>query len=129
MDSFRAPLMVLGSVLIVAGSVLLLYVAILVYQVIQVPTDVPIAQFVLERIKMGDLAISGVFHDPQDATRDIRFEMMWSESVRTLSFVLIGVIIFGVLARIFSILISSGTALVKLGMAGAKPRTKSEDAL
>lgn len=116
MDSFRMPLFLLGSTLIIVGGALLLYVAILVYQVLNNPADVPIVGFILERVRIGDLAFFGTFQDGDPSTQDIKFDLHWSESVRLVSFLFIGALIFSMFAGILNILISGGISILKAAL-------------
>ena len=124
--AFRPPLLILGTLLIVAGAVLLLYVAMLVYQILNVPGDVPIAKFVLEKVNLGDLAVSGTISNPQDATKNVQFELHWAESVRLMFFMFFGALAVGILARILGVLISCGSGLMKLAMIGAGQTAKTD---
>ncbi|HYC27238.1 MAG TPA: hypothetical protein VEB42_00460, partial [Chitinophagaceae bacterium] len=116
---------IFGCVLIAAGGVLLLYVAGLVYQILNNPGEVTIVQYILENVKKDDLALFGTFKDPNDETKDIKFDVHWSDSVRLMCFLFIGAITVNILARILYILISSGTTLMKLG-AGSYAINKSK---
>jgi hypothetical protein len=123
--SFRPPLLILGSLLIATGAVLLLYVAMLVYQILNAPGDVAIAKFVLEKVSLGDLAVSGTLSNPQDATKNVQFELHWAESARLICFMFIGALAIGILARVLGILISCGSGLMKLAMIGAGQSAKT----
>ena len=125
--AYRPPLLILGTLLIVAGAVLLMYIAMLVYQILNVPGDVPIAKFVLEKVSLGDLAISGTIKDPQDATKNLQFELHWAESVRLIAFMFIGALAVGILSRVMGVLISAGSGLMKLAMIGTNQSAKSTD--
>lgn len=117
MESFRVPLVILGSMLIVAGSVLLLYVASLVYTVFNSPGDLPIVKYIIENVRAGDLALFGTFANPDDPAQKAQFDLHWSEPVRMMCFIFIGAVSVGILARILAVLISSGTSILKLAFA------------
>ncbi len=111
--SIRIPLLSLGTIMVLLGAILLLFLAAMVYLVITSPQDVAIVHFVLEHVRAGDTAIYGHVIDAATG-RKMDFEMNWAESVRTISFLFLGVAIMGVLASILKILISSGIGLIKL---------------
>ncbi len=125
MDSFRAPLILIGSLLIVAGAVLLLYVASLVYTVLNAPGDLPIVKYIMENVRAGDLALFGTFANPDDPAQKAQFDLHWSEPVRLMCFIFIGAVSVGILARILSVLISSGTAILKLAFSVDQIKNKT----
>jgi len=109
----RGPFLTLGSLLVLLGAILLLFLGGMVYFVITAPQDVAIVQFVLNHVRAGDTAIYGTMKDPQ-TMQNINFELNWSESVRTISFLFLGVAVLGVLAGIARALISGGVSLLSL---------------
>ncbi len=111
--------MMLGALLVIAGGCLLLYVAMLVYQIFNAPENVPIVKFILEKVNAGDLAFSGSITNSQDATKNAQFEVHWSESVRLVAFLFIGAVAAGILARILGVLVSCGSGLLKLATSGS----------
>lgn len=113
LSAIRRPVLTLGGILVLLGAVLLLFLGAMVWLVITAPQEVAIVQFVLEHVRAGDTAIYGTMKDPQ-TLQNINFELNWTESVRTISFLFLGVAILGVLAGIAKILISSGVSLITL---------------
>lgn len=106
----------LGLLLIVVGASLLLYVGYFVYIVLNSPAEIPLVEYIIEHFKIGDAAFSGVMNIPviPDQTQTMSFDVKIAESVRLMMFLFIGIITFSVLAKISSVLISSGIVLVKL---------------
>ncbi|MCB1783945.1 MAG: hypothetical protein KDI13_08100 [Alphaproteobacteria bacterium] len=123
-SGFYPIFLLLGGVLVIAGSVLLIYIAWVVYQIINDPQSVQIASFLLERIQADEVAVSGFFRDAQDTSRNIEYELRWSESVRTAFFLFIGVVTFGIFVRIGSALVTSGTVILKFITSPKENRSK-----
>lgn len=113
LSAIRGPVLTLGSILVLLGAVLLLFLGAMVYLVITAPQEVAIVQFVLEHVRAGDTAIYGTMKDPQ-TMQNINFELNWSESVRTVSFLFLGVALLGVLAGIARAIITGGVSLITL---------------
>ena len=112
-SSLSRPLLLVGVLLIAAGAGLMLYLAMLVFQVLNSPQDVALVQYVLAHIKVGDLAIFGHLTEPESGQK-VDFALNWSESVRTMSFLFLGVALLGILAGILKVLLSGGIGLVRL---------------
>jgi hypothetical protein len=96
----------------------------LVFQILREPSQVPIVQYIFEHVHASDLAFQGTFKDPQDASRNVEFVMNWSESVRLMCFLFIGAITASILARTASLLIASGTTIMKLASVSVAVKTK-----
>ena len=111
------PLMALGVLLVGAGGLLLVYVGLLVFQIINTPEEVKIAQFILTHIQIGDRAIYGSLGKET-------FEVNLADPVRTALFFFLGVLILGVLARILSTLISSGLEMMRVANTQPKDELK-----
>jgi len=107
LDGLRTPILATGLILVAMGAVLLIYLGLVVVKVLNTPEEVRIVQFVQEHVQAGERAFSGRIDDRE-------FEVNLSESVRTVSFLLLGVTIFGVLASILRALISGGIELIRL---------------
>ncbi|MCB9991186.1 MAG: hypothetical protein H6867_07370 [Rhodospirillales bacterium] len=108
----NSQLATLGALLALLGSAVLLFLGVLCFMVVTAPQDVTLVQFVLEHVRAGDTAIYGHMTDVATG-RKMDFQLNWSESVRTISFLFLGVAILGVLAGISKIMISSGVSLMK----------------
>ncbi len=120
LSAIRTPVRTLGGILILLGAVLLLFLGAMVYLVISAPQDVAIVQFVLEHVRAGDSAIYGHMTDPQTGQK-IDLQLNWSESVRTISFLFLGIAILGILAGIAKTMIAGGIGLIGL-VTGGKER-------
>lgn len=106
-EPLRAPLAALGLALIIIGAFLLIYIGYLVYQIINHPEDVRIVAFLLEQVRLEDKAIFGM-------AADQAFEVNWSQSLRTVMFIFIGVMVLSVLASILKTLIAAGVQILRL---------------
>jgi hypothetical protein len=106
----------LGITLIGFGAILLIYLGFLVFNTIYAPQDVRIVGFVLEHVRAGDTAIYGQMTDELSG-RKMDFVLNWSESVRLISFMFLGVAVMGVMAGILKVLIEAGIKLVRLSAA------------
>lgn len=115
---------IIGLVLIVAGACLLLSIGMMVYQVLQDPTHVPLVEYIIEKVQVGDDAIHGTIKSSDQIGKEIEYDLKWSEQVRLIVFLFLGAMISAVLARISSVLISSGTILVKLTERKYVPESK-----
>ncbi len=109
----NGPLMSLGVLMVLLGSAVLLFLGVLCFMVITAPQDVRLVQFVLEHVRAGDAALYGHMTDVSTG-RKMDYELNWSKSTRTISFLFLGVAIMGVLASILKILIGSGIQVIKL---------------
>ena len=109
MEPLRLPLMAIGLALVIIGAFLLIYIGYLVYQVINNPEEIRIVEFLLEQVRLEDKAIYGI-------TADQAFEINWSESLRTVTFVFIGVLVISVLAGILKTLIGAGIQILRLAV-------------
>lgn len=124
-DSLRLFVLLLGFLLVAAGGVLMLYIASMVYTVLHTPGDVPIVQFLLEKVNAGDMAFYGAMENPNDPTRPIKFEIRWAESVRTISFFLLGCAVAGILAQILAAMLGGGTKLMQYAL-GERKKPKDD---
>jgi Ca2+/H+ antiporter len=106
-EVLRIPLTALGLALVSAGALLLCYVGFLVFQVINHPEDVRIVEFLLEQVRLEDKAIFGIAADQP-------FEINWSQSLRTVMFIFVGVMVLSVLASILKTLIVAGVQILRL---------------
>lgn len=106
-EVLRIPLTALGMALVGAGALLLCYVGYLVFQVINHPEEVRIVAFLLEQVRLEDKAIFGM-------AADQAFEVNWSQSLRTVMFIFIGVMVLSVLASILKTLIAAGVQILRL---------------
>lgn len=113
-DPFRPFLLGGGFLLVSAGCVLLFWVAVLVYKILNSPGDISIVKQIMDSIKAGDYAFAGEFKNPHNPSENIQFYLNWSEPVRQMAFIFIGIVSVGVLARIPAILINSGVSIMKL---------------
>ena len=108
-EPLRAPLAALGLALIIIGGFLLIYIGYLVYQVINQPEEIRIVEFLLEQVRIEEKVLFGV-------AADQAFEVSWSESLRTVMFLFIGVMVVGVLASILKTLIGAGIQILRLAV-------------
>ena len=108
-EPLRAPLAALGLALVIIGAFLLIYIGYLVYQVINQPEEIRIVEFLLEQVRMEEKVLFGV-------AADQAFEVSWSESLRTVMFLFIGVMVVGVLASILKTLIGAGIQILRLAV-------------
>jgi len=106
-ELLRIPLTALGMVLVGAGALLLCYVGYLVYQVINHPEQVRIVEFLLAQVRLEDKVIFGVAADQV-------FEVNWSQSMRTVMFVFLGVMMLSIMASILKTLIVAGIQILRL---------------
>jgi hypothetical protein len=90
-----------------------------VFQILVTPSEIPIVEFIFDRVKTGDLALFGSILDPSASGNDVRFELHWSESVRLICFLFLGTLSVFLLAGVIKVLISSGIELIKLAKAPA----------
>lgn len=119
-EPLRAPLAALGLTLVIIGAFLLIYIGYLVYQVINQPEEIRIVEFLLEQVRMEEKVLFGV-------AADQAFEVSWSESLRTVMFLFIGVMVVGVLASILKTLIGAGIQILRLAV-GQSEQTKPTNA-
>lgn len=124
-DSIRLAVLFLGFLLVLAGAVVMLYLAALVYVALNTPADVPIVNFIVERINVGDLAFYGKMENPNDPSRPMAFEIRWDSSIRTLSFFFLGIAACGILAQILKALLTGGVSLMRFAM--GEPAIKKDD--
>ncbi len=108
-EPLRAPLAALGLALVIIGAFLLIYIGYLVYQVINHPEEIRIVEFLLEQVRIEEKVLFGV-------AADQAFEVSWSESLRTVMFLFIGVMVVGVLASILKTLIGAGIQILRLAV-------------
>ena len=108
-EPLRAPLAALGLALVIIGAILLIYIGYLVYQVINHPEEIRIVEFLLEQVRIEEKVLFGV-------AADQAFEVSWSESLRTVMFLFIGVMVVGVLAGILKTLIGAGIQILRLAL-------------
>ena len=108
-DLGRSLLRLFGYLLIGLGAACLLYLAIIVFQIINSPEQVRLVEFILQYIPSGDRAAYGQIGQQT-------FELNLGQSVRTVLFLLIGAGILSIIASIAKTLVSSGIEL--LHMAG-----------
>jgi hypothetical protein len=107
LDGMRRPLVLFGVLIVCVGGFLLLYLGIMVFQVIHNPEKVKIVEFALRHIQIDDQAIFGsINHKP--------IEIYLSKSLKTILFVLSGVLMFWALAGIVKALISGGVKIIKI---------------
>ena len=119
-EPLRAPLAALGLTLVIIGAFLLIYIGYLVYQVINQPEEIRIVEFLLEQVRKEEKVLFGV-------AADQAFEVSWSESLRTVMFLFIGVMVVGVLASILKTLIGAGIQILRLAV-GQSEQTKPTNA-
>ena len=93
-------LVLFGVLLVAVGGFQLLYLG-MVFQVVNNPEKVKIVEFVLRHIQIDDKAIFG-------SISQLPVEIYISESLRTMLFVLWGVLMFWAVAGIVKALISGG---------------------
>ena len=121
-EPLRAPLAALGLALVIIGAFLLIYIGYLVYQIINNPEEIRIVEFLLAQVRIEEKVLFGV-------AADQAFEVSWSESLRTVMFLFIGVMVIGVLASILKTLISAGIQILRLAVgqseSGKQPNAKS----
>ncbi len=127
-ESLRTVLMTIGVVLIGGGAVLLIMMAMLVYQVLTAPQDVMLVQYVLDHVRAGDRGLYGHMTDAATG-RQMDFELNWSDSVRTISFLFLGVAIMGILAAIAKTLVNGGIGLVRLAAPAQRQAKGDKDSL
>ena len=111
--SLNHALLCIGYALLGLGAFLLFYMAVLVYTTMTSPEDVKIVQYVLDHVRQGDTAIYGHMTDVQTG-RKMDFELNWSQSVRTISFMFLGIAVLGILSAILKVLIESGIRIIRL---------------
>lgn len=116
----RTLLLVFGYTLIGLGTACLLYLAIIVFQIIDSPEQVRIVEFVLKYIPSGDRAAYG--HIGQQP-----FELNLGQSVRTVLFLLIGMMILTGIASIARALITGGIELLRIGNKNPHAPAHEED--
>jgi hypothetical protein len=117
----RKFVLVFGVLLVVFGGVILFYIGYLVFQVINHPEEVRLAEYILEQFKTGDPALYGNLEEK-------RFTLHLAEPLKTAIFLFIGVLIVWVLARIVQSLIAGGIQMLSFAMGRSKggggiPRT------
>lgn len=108
-EPLRAPLAALGLALVIIGAFLLIYIGYLVYQIINHPEEIRIVEFLLAQVRIEENVLFGVAADQV-------FEVSWSESLRTVMFLFIGVMVVGVLASILKTLIGAGIQILRLAV-------------
>lgn len=108
-EPLRAPLTALGLALVIIGAFLLIYIGYLIFQVINHPEEIRIVEFLLEQVRLEEKVVFGV-------TGEQSFEVHWSESMRTVMFLFIGVMVVSVLASILKTLIGAGIQILRLAV-------------
>ena len=73
------------------------------------PEEIRIVEFLLEQVRIEEKVLFGV-------AADQAFEVSWSESLRTVMFLFIGVMVVGVLASILKTLIGAGIQILRLAV-------------
>lgn len=116
-QSLRTGVVVLGSVLVLCGVLLLLYLGIVVFQFVGQPDNVGLIKYLVAHLKLGDKAFYG-------AIGGTTFEMNFSETVRFVLYMIIGIMILSVLAGILRTLVASGVSIIALGMDRPQPKEK-----
>jgi len=106
-----AILIICGTILLAVGMVTLLYAAVTVYKVMHDPADVPFVHMLQQKITLTDLGFSG-------KSGDREFEFKSTEPVRYILFFWLGLLALSIMVRIFSGLVTTGSALLKLGAEG-----------
>jgi len=104
---FQFPLMLLSYFMILAGSGLLLWVVYLVVQYINHPENIQLVQFILKQVRGEELLVSG-------NVGEMKFSMKWSESIRTVLFLFMGIGILSILAGVMHTLIRVGLSILKV---------------
>ena len=104
---FQFPLMLLSYFMILAGSGLLLWVVYLVVQYINHPETIELVQFILKQVRGEELLVSG-------NVGEMKFSMKWSESIRTVLFLFMGIGILSILAGVMHTLIRVGLSILKV---------------
>ena len=104
---FQFPLMLLSYCMILAGSGLLLWVVYLVIQYINHPENIELVQFILKQVRGEELVVSG-------NVGEMKFSMKWSESIRTVLFLFMGIGILSILAGVMHTLIRVGLSILKV---------------
>jgi hypothetical protein len=109
-DAFvRRFVLIFGVLLVAFGGVILFYIGYLVFQVINDPEEVRVAEHILEQFKTGDPALYGNLEEK-------RYTIHLGEPLKTAIFLFIGVLIVWVLARIVQSLISGGIKMLSFAM-------------
>ena len=91
LDGLRTPILASGIILVAMGVVLLIYLGLMTIKILNTPEEVRIVQFALENVAVGAEAISGHIGDQE-------FEVNLSAPIRSVLFLFLGVVVFGVLA-------------------------------
>lgn len=113
-DSVKTMLVSFGGIMVMLGAVMLLFLGMVTYMAVTAPEKVAIVQFIIENVRAGDSAFYG--HVTDTATgRSMEYKFEMSESVRSISFLFMGIGLMGVLAMMLRVLISGGIQLIKLG--------------
>jgi hypothetical protein len=95
-----------GIALVVSGAVSLLYVAILVVQIIQSPSESQLIAWVMSSFGSEELLFAGYLNETQ-------FEVRANDELQFILLGLLGLVAISILARVVSTLITSGVALIK----------------
>lgn len=113
-DAFvRKFVLVFGVLLVVFGGVILFYIGYLVFQVINDPKEVRLAEYILEQFRSGDPALYGNLAGKG-------YTIHLAEPLKTAIFLFIGVLIVWVLARIVQSLIAGGIKMLSFAMGRSK---------
>ena len=115
---FQFPLMLLSYLMILAGSGLLLWVVYLVVQYINHPENIQLVQFILKQVRGEELLVSG-------NVGEMKFSMKWSESIRTVLFLFMGIGILSILAGVMHTLIRVGLSILKVVTQYKKSESKN----
>jgi hypothetical protein len=109
----RKFVLVFGVLLVVFGGVILFYIGYLVFQVINHPEEVRLAEYILEQFRSGDPALYGNLAEKG-------YTIHLAEPLKMAIFLFIGVLIVWVLARIVQSLIAGGIQMLSFAMRRSK---------
>jgi hypothetical protein len=119
-DLIRQVLVATGLLLIGVSVLMLLYLAMIAYQVINSPRQVAFIQFLMENARMTDQASYGTMGGQP-------FDIHLSDPMRMVLFTLVGIWIFGAFAGICSSIMGAGINLIKIAVAGNSLFPKNMD--
>lgn len=100
-ETLKALLLTVGAILVILGSGLLLHLGMTVNDILVDPTKVGLVNYIRQNVTVEDSAFYGIIGQQ-------RFEMRMSESVRTISFLLIGSWILSSVAGVTKALLFGG---------------------
>ncbi len=103
-----------GLALVVGGALSLLYIAVLVFQLIQSPADSELIAWVTVNFTHEDMLLAGHVNDTQ-------FELHANDKLQFLLLGILGLIAVGILASVVNALITSGVSLIKFSQTDDKP--------